>query len=447
MPVNPTIRDYISRELLSVSRLQDFETQFEVVVTDIATLLSSAPADAGHTSAWLAYALSQRYMRSANEAAQRDYAERLTSVFRRLYNDARFIALIAAAPARVSYPMLLNFYHLHHAFIMNGLRAAQGPETLDHGDALRMLQIIVGAAHGPWLSRIRLHGGIRDYHHARMIDDAQGTRIELGRAPSSVHRSLSVATWNMQGTSEASDAKWRTFVLPLARENTLIALQEAGVRPASARHVTDLAVADQFGAVFRVEQYLWEAGSVSRPEQYQLFFLDVQRLRVNLAVVVASRGDIEVVTPVVISDGLPPRDGAPPNRPALGVVIRRRHSRAESITVYSFHAISGGGPNAPRVLREVSWHTPTPVALLGDFNRDPREDPTGSQPARGPWISPPEIGQLVLPGAATHPSTQPQSILDYAVVNGTSIDPAPGQVSAAGPSDHRAASFTLAFPE
>ena len=445
MPVNQSIRDYITRELSHATRLSDFETQFEIVLMDIASLLAPRPDDARHTAAWLAYFLSVNYMRSGNEAPQRTYAEILTSAFRRLYNDTRFTTRIGAAQPRHSYPLLLSFYHLHHAFIMNGLRAPTGPETLDHGDALRMLRIIVSTLHGPWLSRIHLQRGIRDYHHARIVDDALGTRIELGRLPSTTTHTLRVASWNMQGSSQTSDAKWRTFVLPLARNNAVVALQEAGSRPASADYVGNIAVTDQFGTAFQVEQYLWEAGSTSRPERYQLFFLDVQRLRVSLAMLVADSPGLEVVTPVVISDGLPDAQGAPIYRPALGLQMRHSATSAQAVTLYNFHAISGGGVNAPRMLREVSWHTPTRFAVTGDFNRDPRPETPAWPTRRGNWISPPDIAQLLLPDTDTHPSTNPRSLLDYAVINGTG-----GRadcLSTVGPSDHLAVCFRFELPD
>ncbi|RAU44656.1 MULTISPECIES: endonuclease/exonuclease/phosphatase family protein [unclassified Pseudomonas] len=441
MPIRSTIRDYIDQHLLTLDGFNSFETQLEVVITDIVQLASSSPEDARHNAAYLTYTLSFHYMRSANEPMQCQLAQTLTSLFSRLYNDAGFISLISRVRPQGTFPVLLSFYHLHHSFIMNGLRAPHGPMALDHADALRMLQIIVGAAYGPWMSRIQLQGALRDYHHARVINDAQGTRIEVGRSSTGTPRTLSLATWNMQGSSEATDTKWRTFVLALARENAIVMLQEAGQPPASAAHVADHFPQDQFGNTLRVSHYLWQAGSTTRGEQYQIFFLDVQRLRVNLAILVASGSDIEAVSPVVVSDGLPTANDAPSYRPALGVEIRWRNAPRHTVTAFNFHAISNGGSNAPRMLREVSWHTPTRFVMAGDFNRDPR--PTTAQ---GNWISPPELAQLALPASETHPSTQPASMLDYAVSNGT-IDPvATGRVSAAGPSDHLAASFEFSFP-
>lgn len=446
MPVDGHIRTYIQDQLLS----GDIETQLEVVITEIVTLLSAVPDNAVHTSAYLSYFLSSERMRSNNDSAQAEYAMHLNFLFRRLYNDSGFITQLRAGPRAEGYAVLLNLYRVHFALTMNGLRSPQGPTTLDYGDPLRMLQIIVGAAYGPWPAHIRLMGAIRDYHHTRIQRYAGTHHIELGRLPAPTNQRLRVTTWNMQGTSETSDTKWRTKILALARANDVVAIQEAGVRPFSSLHVGTLLIQDQFGTAYVVEQYLWEAGTHSRPENYHLFFMDVQRLRVNLAIVVAASTDIEVRDAVVLSDGLPDSTGAPITRPALGVQLRRRNALlqrpTETITVFSFHAISGGGVNAPRMLREISWHTETRYVLVGDFNRDPRAINSANPSRGGNWISPPDIAQLVMANDSTHPSTGPQAMLDYAVANGTSDFTRDGRVDTPGPSDHLAVSYEFSFP-
>lgn len=441
MPVDERIRTYIQDQLLS----GDIETQLEVVITDIVILLGAVPGNAVHTSAYLAYFLSTQCMRSSNDTEQAEYATHVTLLFRRLYNDATFITHLRAGPRVESYAILLNFYHVHHAFTMNGLTSAQGPHNLNYGDPLRMLQIIVGATYGPWPAHIRLMGAIRDYHHTRIRHYANSQHIELGRPPAAATQQFRVATWNMQGSSETSNTKWRTKVLELARAHDVVAIQEAGVSPFSSRFVTHLSIQDQFGTSYQIAQHLWEAGTTSRPESYHLFFLDVQRLRVNLAIVVAANTDIDVRNVAVVSDGLPDSNDAPITRPALGVQLRRQGA-SQPITVLSFHAISGGGVNAPRMLREISWHTETPYVLVGDFNRDPRAINTAYPPRQGNWISPPDIAQLVMANGSTHPATGPQSMLDYAVANGTSDIPGSGRVDTLGPSDHLAVSYQFSFP-
>ena len=452
MPVHPRIRSYIEQQLAPPLSAADFQTQLEVVIVNIFNVFPTDPAGATHTAAYLCYFLSLSYMRSDNDSLQLDYSDAMTSLFRRLYHDADIIHAVAAGEPQQGRSLMVLLYHVHHAFTMNGLRAPSGPEQLDHADALRMLQIIVGAAYGPWHAHVRLHGAIRDYHHVRIQDEAGGPQIEVGRMPGVSGRALRVATWNMQGSSEATDTKWRNQVLALARSNDVVALQEAGVRPASAHYVGDITLMDQFGSPHTVQHYLWEAGTTSRPEQYQLFFFDVGRFRVNLAMLVAGYRDIDIIGPVVISDGLPDAQGAPTYRPALGLEIRRSNvsdvsgASTETVTIFNVHAISGGGVNAPRMLREISWYTPTRFAVVGDFNRDPREPDPAFPARRGNWISPPDIARLVQSTSATHPSTAPQNMLDYAVTNGTTAATATGTVNGPGPSDHRAASFEFSFP-
>ncbi|SDH58107.1 endonuclease/exonuclease/phosphatase family protein [Pseudomonas abietaniphila] len=449
MPVHPRIRNYIEQQLAPPLSAADFQTQLEVVIINIFHQFQTDPSGATHAAGYLCYFLSLNYMRSDNDRLQLDYSDAVTSLFRRLYHEADIIQAVASGAPQQGRSLLVLLYHVHHAFIMNGLRAPSGPERLDHADALRMLQIIVGAAYGPWHAHIRLHGAIRDYHHVRILERPNGLQIEVGRLPGVAGRPLRVATWNMQGSSEATDTKWRNQVLALARSNDVVALQEAGVRPASAHHVEDITLMDQFGYPHTVQHYLWEAGTTSRSEQYQVFFFNVGRFRVNLAILVADYRDINIIGPVVISDGLPDAQGAPTYRPALGLEIRRSSVSGvstETVTVFNFHAISGGGVNAPRMLREISWYTPTRFAVVGDFNRDPREPDPAFPARRGNWVSPPDIAQLVQSTSATHPSTAPQNMLDYAVTNGTTAMTPTGTVNEPGPSDHRAASFEFSFP-
>lgn len=446
MPIDERIRTYMEDELLS----NEFQTQLEVVIRDIVTLLGSAPANAVHTSAYLSYFLSVNVIRSSNEARQAEYSTQMNALFRRLYNDNTFIAHFQASSRVDSLAVLLNFYRIHHALTMNGLRSPHGPATLDYGDPLRMLQIVVGAVYGPWPAHIRLMSEIRDYYHTRVRHYAGTPHIEIGRIRAVTGQQFNIATWNMQGTSETSNTKWRTRVLELARANDVVMIQEAGVSPFSSTLSTYLHIQDQFGTPYVVAQLLWQAGTTSRPENYHVFFLDVQRLRVNLAIVVAASRDIDVRDVVIVSDGLPDTDGAPNYRPALGVQIRRQPPQssplAETVTAFSFHALSNGGSNAARMLREISWHTETPYVVTGDFNRDPRPINAAYPARRGNWISPPDIAQLVLANGSTHPSDSPQTMLDYAVTNGTSEVSRSGHVGTLGPSDHLAVSYKFSFP-
>lgn len=441
MPIDKTIRRYIDQHLIDGLDDEVFFNETEVILLDILELLGSSPLAAQPTASYLAYVISRQYMRSADQARQCRFAQRLTLLLRRLFNDAQVIALIARGRDDDGFAVLLVIYRLHYVLTMNGLLAERGPLDLDSGDPLRLLQFAVGASHGPWQGLIQLQGGLRDYYHARVCRDEGAAWIEIGRArPAAAGLELRLATWNMQGTAASAESKWRTRVLQLARLNDVLVLQEAGAPPGSAGLVVRMDVPDQFGSHQEVDQYLWQAGTSARPEWYQVYFLDVQRLRVNLAVVVRSSAQLDVRSVVVIADGVPQSGALPVARPALGLRLRRRVEgagvSAQEVTVYNFHALSGGGYNAPRMIREISWHTDTPYVVLGDFNRDPAADN---------WVSPEDLARIQPAGGATHPATAPVRMLDYALVNGSTGPIQPGVVDAPGPSDHLAVSYVMQF--
>ncbi|HKS12544.1 MAG TPA: endonuclease/exonuclease/phosphatase family protein, partial [Pseudomonas sp.] len=346
------------------------------------------------------------------------------------------------APRAQGFAVLLRLYNIHLALTQNGVRAEQGPDRLDAFEPLRLLRIAVMSAWGPWLGILRLSGNIGSYHHARTSDPGGGLQMMIGTLPGrGAEVDLRVATFNMQGSSETTNSKFRLHVLPLARMHHVVALQEAGVAPFSSRHVARLQIPDQFGALHEVNHYLWEAGSSGRPETYQIYLLEVQRLRVRLAMVVSAQVDVRSV--VVIADGITTPSGAIPPRPVLGLRLRLG-GLDEEVTVLNFHAISNGGSNCPRVLREVSWHSASRYVLVGDFNRDPRA-PGPSDSQGGNWISPPGIAELVLAQAPTYPSQGPSSMLDYALANGTSRPADAGRVGQVADSDHLPVSFTFHF--
>ncbi|WP_110973133.1 endonuclease/exonuclease/phosphatase family protein [Pseudomonas huaxiensis] len=443
MPIDKRIADYIDTHLTPGLSETQLQTQFEISVRDIVLLLPTAADNAQHTAAYLAYVVSFQYMRSSNEQEQANFARGLSGSFARLYNDSTLMPALHAAPRAQLYSTLVIFYHLHHALIMNGLRSQSGPFFLDAYDALRCLQHIVGAACGPWHAHIRLQGSVRDYYHARVMVHNGSPQIEIGRAPDNgPNLNFDVSTWNMQGASASTESKWRTKVLQLARANDIVVLQEAGAVPASATLTSQIQTNDQFGISHQVDHYLWNLGTSARPEAYHVFFFDVQRLRVNLAIVVRGTSPLEIHDVAIVSDGVSVT--APNYRPAMGIRVRSRSAlHHEHVTVFNFHAISGGGVNASRVLREVSWHIETPFVMLGDFNRDPR--PSASQPNTGNWVSPPDIARIELANGPTHPSTQPQAMLDYAVSNGTAMPANPGVVGLPGPSNHSDVSYQFTF--
>jgi len=440
MPVDLRIRGGASLLLRSLSHA-DFAAELERLFRELFQLLATAPADAPHTAAFVSYHISSEFMRSSNVDQQADAAQALTALLHRLYNEPGISAALQAAPRAQSLAVLLRVYNIHHALIMSGLGSAQGPQRLDANDALRMLRIAVTAAWGPWRATVELRGGTTGYHRARLHVSSAGVQALIGwQRGSGPLVQVRVATLNMQGVSAAQTDKFRAHLLQRLRQHHVVALQEAGVPPISARHEAQLSVNDQFGSPHEVNRWRWEVGTSNRPESYLMHYLEVGRQRVRLALIVADNVSVSGVT--VIADGARSPSGVSP-RPVLGLRIRLPGLQSE-MTVYSFHAISGGGPNCPRVLREVAWHTDTPFMLLGDFNRDPR-DPAPAHPNSGNWVSPQGIAELVPAQGPTHPSNLPVNMLNYSFASGLAQAPAPGQVLALMDSDHRMVSFTFTF--
>ena len=439
MPVNFRIRGGAGLLLRSLSDTE-FNAELERLFRELFHLLTTAPADAPHSAAYVSYHISSEFMRSSNWSEQADAAQGLTALLQRLYNEPGIIAGLQAARREQSLAVLLRVYNIHHALIMSGLRSDHGPQRLDPSDALRLLRISVTAAWGPWRASIELRGSITRYHRARLHDPGTGVQAiigwQRGRNPPV---QLRAATFNMQGTSATQTDKFRAHLLHRIRQHHVIALQEAGAPPISARHEAQLSVSDQFGGAHEVNRWRWEVGTSGRPENYMLYYLEVGRQRVRVAMMVNS--DVSVTGVTVIADGAQSPSGLLSPRPVLGLRIRLPGMRTD-MTVYSFHAISGGGPNSPRVLREVVWHTDTPFILLGDFNRDPRE-PTPEHPDSRNWIAPQGIAELVLAQGPTHPSNRPVSMLNYSLTSDLAQVPEPGQVLDLMDSDHRMVSFNF----
>lgn len=442
MPVDRRLRLEIDYRLGGPLNRHALSLYLDSFFEDIFALLPTRPDQAQASAAYLAYRLSLEHMHRRNDAQQAELAQDIGTLLRVHYHEPRVHAQLAAAPRPQAFAVLLRMYNIHLALTLNGLGAEHGGERLDAFEPLRLLRIAVMSVWAPWHAILRLSGNVGSYYHVRSLDPGGGQQILIGRAPGQgAEVELRVATFNMQGSSETSNSKYRLHVLPLVRMHHVVALQEAGVAPFSAQHVARLQVADQFGETHEVNQYLWEAGTSGRPETYQIYLLEVQRLRVRLALV--STGLVDVRSVVVIADGITTPSGSITPRSALGLRLRVAGLQ-EEVTVFNFHAISNGGSNSPRMLREVTWHSGARFVLVGDFNRDPRA-PGPSDPQRGNWISPPGIADLVLADGPTHPSQGPTSMLDYALVNGSSRPADAGRVGQIADSDHLPVSFSFHF--
>ena len=420
---------------------QQIKQELRTLLVMLFDILQHSPVDAPPSAAYFSYHLSAEFIRSGNFSQQAELAVDLGSELQQLYNRQTIVILLPAAPRRECLAVLLRLYNLHHALIMSGMRADDGPMMLDAHDALRVLNMSVRLLN-PLQSIIGLTGSISSYHRIAIHDPGGGLQIRIGwQLPVGVRVSLGVATLNMQGVNSSAASKFRTIVLPMIRQHHVVTLQEAGVWPTSSVFVADLQVADQFGVTHTVYERRWQAGTSGRPENYTMYYLEVGRLRVRLAIVVNS--DVTVLGVRVIADGVPSPSGGYVPRPVLGLRILVP-GMIKEVAVYTFHAISNGGSNSPHMLRETVWHTDSPFVMLGDFNRDPR-DPTPSHPNSRGWVSPPGISELVPADGPTHPGGQPHSMLNYSFASGLAEPASSGRVMPSVDSDHRPVSYVYSF--
>lgn len=216
---------------------------------------------------------------------------------------------------------------------------------------------------------------------------------------------MNVVIWNMQGSTGTGESKWNTDVKRLfLKANVEVALlQESGVPALSAAVSAPLGFL--FGALpaFNYLSLLWNLGTASRPNRVGIFWVqcDTGANRNNLAIAfknadVVAQNFLYLANPV----------GAA-NRPAIGI---RFAYGGGTLDVYTLHAFSGGGADAPGFLAAINargahW------AAGGDFNRNP------ATMAAAPGILCPHNAVATHPGSGTN--------LDYAfksfapAVNGT----------------------------
>lgn len=215
-----------------------------------------------------------------------------------------------------------------------------------------------------------------------------------------------VTTWNLQGSNATTEVKWQTGVANLFRGSLVppdaICLQEAGGVPASAMHRVNVPIAGPGGNMTNIS--VWDWGGTTRnsmrtPAKTIIFHnWDTGGNRVNTAVV--TRTTLPHPAQVALVWGT----NGPVWRPAVGVLFRGEW-------LFSYHAISPGGADAPNVLARVaalaggsSWR------VGGDFNRAPATlGGAGVLPANS---------VVCPPNQPTHPCTHAVSQYDYFVCEG-----------------------------
>ncbi|MFI6689357.1 endonuclease/exonuclease/phosphatase family protein [Streptomyces sp. NPDC050485] len=219
--------------------------------------------------------------------------------------------------------------------------------------------------------------------------------------------SFTVETWNMQGSSASGECIWTGRVYPIARDSHVLALQEAGTPPRTAR-ATGITWT-QHGLT--VNEYSWRPGG-SRGGEFFLYWMRTDTSptgagRVNLAMVVPAAQRAREV--VVAWDANPARQSV---RPALGILptdidtyVFTVHASAQART-----GAGRAGWDAPRIVNAIECAlaaagTRRTWIAAGDWNREPDN-----------WAS--QAGGTTTQ-LAPEDNTRPASgaVIDYAVVD------------------------------
>lgn len=210
---------------------------------------------------------------------------------------------------------------------------------------------------------------------------------------------MNIVTWNMQGSNASTENKWNTGVMNILTSispTPFMCLQECGAVPQSATLIHTVYFPLGNGVTDQVDIYTW-GGTSTRPAYYIFFHnWDNAGNRVNTAIV-SNALPANLTTDVILVSP----DNGPVWRPALGVNF-------QGSWVFSFHAISPGGPDGPDLLTQVSQFCGQTQWYVGaDWNREPHNQvaPAGSV--------------ICPPNANTYSVAMPVAKYDYCVMKGT----------------------------
>ena len=196
-----------------------------------------------------------------------------------------------------------------------------------------------------------------------------------------------IANWNMQGASHSTENKWNTGVSNLLSNGAdVVCLQECGAVPDSAQLYQA-----NVGGIAGLDMYTW---GTTRTLKYILFYpSDPNGNRCNLAIV----SKVAPANPT--TDGILLYPAAPPVwRPVIGMLVNH-------IGVFSIHAISPGGNDAPGLLNSVATYMGgNPWTVSGDYNREP-----------GTMVG---AGVICPPDQNTFSVRNPSSKYDYMIKSG-----------------------------
>ncbi len=222
---------------------------------------------------------------------------------------------------------------------------------------------------------------------------------------------MRLVTWNMQGSKADTENLWHEDVAGLFSGARLsggaadvVCLQEAGPCPPSGYDL-DKAWNSKPG----LKWCGWYVGTQKRAQYHCLWLqTDTGGNRVNMAI--CSKDE---PSQFLFVDS--PKGG----RPAVGLLFG-------GLAVFSVHAWSGGGADAPALMDQIKTVSKTWIAA-GDFNRDPSS-----------WDKTGYAGLLNCSGEATQKSG---GELDYMICSGGKV--AKASLLDLNASDHKALLFTL----
>lgn len=234
---------------------------------------------------------------------------------------------------------------------------------------------------------------------------------------------MNIVTWNMQGSNASTENKWNTGVANILNSlnpTPALCLQECGGVPASAARMTSIYFQIGPGVTDQVDVYSW-GGTSSRPAYYIFFHhWDNGGNRVNSAIVSKTLPTNLMNDVILVSPG-----GGPVWRPALGVNLQG--------WLFSFHAISPGGPDGAGLLAQVSQFcaaSNSQWAVGADWNRQPTT------------LTVPNGSVVCPPNGNTYPVRSPSAQYDYCVASTTT--PVTGTViTSVILSDHFPVGFAL----
>ncbi|EGO7252728.1 cytolethal distending toxin subunit B family protein [Salmonella enterica] len=174
---------------------------------------------------------------------------------------------------------------------------------------------------------------------------------------------FNIVTWNLQGSSAASENKWNTNVRQLVSGSDgadILMVQEAGSLPLTAEQTTRQI--QPVGIGIPIDEFTWNLGTTRRPDIRYIYYsrVDVGANRVNLAIVSRRQADEVFVIrpPTVVS------------RPVIGIQIGND-------VFFNAHSLANGGPDSAAIVRSINtFFNQTRYRHLewflgGDLNRSP----------------------------------------------------------------------------